>query len=231
MIAYHRQKQTWSKKVNRFIALTQFAKQKFVQAGFDECRICVKPNSCPEPLLNAAACRTGGLFVGRISVEKGIDTLLSAWGGLGILLKVAGDGTLVSRLANPEANDISPLGKLPSLAVMAEMQNAEFLLVPSLWYEGFPMVIVEAFANGLPVICSDIGAMREIVENHVTGLHFEAGNASDLRDKVEWAVSHRREMRSMGKAARQAYLDRYSPQSNVESLVDIYRQAIVETGL
>jgi glycosyltransferase involved in cell wall biosynthesis len=106
------------------------------------------------------------------------------------------------------------------------MSAAEFLIMPSIWYETFGMVIAEAFASGLPIIASNLGAMAEIVDDGVTGLLFEAGNAEELGEKVEWAIAHPDEMREMGKNARIEFERKYTAESNLTQLITIYRDAI-----
>lgn len=108
------------------------------------------------------------------------------------------------------------------------MLNASFLVMPSEWYEGFPMVLVEAFAHGLPVIASRLGGMAEIIKDGTTGLHFEPGNPQDLAQKVQWMHKHPEECLQMGKNARQAYEEQYTPEKNYEMLIDVYQQAIEE---
>ena len=111
------------------------------------------------------------------------------------------------------------------------MRQARFLIFPSEWYEGFPLTIVEAFASGLTVIASNIGAMREIVKDGSTGLHFEAGNPADLAAKVKWAWGHESDVNSMGIAARASYTNFYSPERNYEMLMEIYERVLTEDGI
>ena len=106
------------------------------------------------------------------------------------------------------------------------MGSALFLVMPSEWYEGFPMTIAEAFCQGLSVIASRLGAMAEIVEDGVTGLHFIPGDAGDLAAKVRWAVAHPEEMCRMGLNARRVYEEKYTPETNYRQLMAIYDAAI-----
>jgi glycosyltransferase involved in cell wall biosynthesis len=106
------------------------------------------------------------------------------------------------------------------------MREATFLIVPSVWYEGFPMVIAESFALGVPVLGSRLGSIQEVVTDGLTGTHFTAGDPSDLAEKVEWAWSHPAELRSMGRAARLEYENRYTAEHNYSLLTDIYAQVI-----
>jgi len=221
MVDIHRRRRTWQTKVGRFIALTEFAKGRFVAAGFPAERISVKPNF-------AADCRTGGearagaLFVGRLSPEKGIRSLLRAWDGLDLPLRVAGDGPLLGELYDAGLPNVAALGTVPPEAVAGEMARAAFLIVPSECYENFPMTLVEAFRQGLPVIASRLGSVAEIVEDGVTGLHFTPGDSADLAAKARWAVANPDEMKRMGENARRVYESKYTPEANYRQLMKIY---------
>jgi len=231
MVEKHRGSGTWQYKVNRFIALTKFARDKFIEAGFPANKIIVKPYFTVDSdfLENKVRhSRKGGLFVGRLSHEKGLGTLLNAWETLDVPLKVAGSGPLETRLSDIACNGIKMLGTLDKNSVQQEMQQAAFLVMPSECYETFGLVIIEAFSQGLPVITSRLGGMAEIVEDGVTGLHFEAGNADDLAEKVEWISAHTKEREQMGRNARQTYLKNYTPEINYKQLMAIYQEAIDE---
>ena len=232
MIEKHRALGTWQQKVNCFIALTEFARHKFIKAGFPADKIIVKPNftvdnSLPENKPSQA--RVGAIFVGRLSQEKGVSTLLNAWLELDIPLRIAGSGPLENKLSYLTGNGVKVLGVLDQQSVQKEMRQAAFLVMPSEWYEGFPMVLVEAFSQGLPVVASRLGGMAEIIEDGVTGLHFEAGSAVDLADKVRWMNDHPEECRQMGRNARKVYEQKYTPERNYEMLMAIYQQAIQTT--
>lgn len=235
MVAVHRRKSTWDTKVNRFIALTEFAKGKFIDAGFPEGKIAIKPNFSVNPDKTSRdedfkpetdTIRRGGLFVGRLSMEKGVETLITAWDGLDMRLSIVGVGPLESKVANAVSQRIRHLGKMDQKGVLAEMGKAAFLVMPSECYETFGMVIVEAFSCSLPVVSSNLGAMTEMVEDGVTGIHFEAGNADDLATKVRWMNDHPNECQQMGRNARKVYEKKYTPERNYEMLMDIYQQAI-----
>jgi glycosyltransferase involved in cell wall biosynthesis len=226
MIDTHRRRGTWSHKVDRFVALTAFTKSKFVAAGFPADRIAIKPNFTPDHPASAFAGRAGAIYVGRLSTEKGIAVLHRAWDGLGVPLRVVGDGpmrNLIEQAANPS---IVSLGWRTPAEVASEMATAGFLVLPSVWPENFPMVIVEAFCQGLPVIASRLPALQEIIEDGTTGLLFSGNDPVDLAAKVEWAHGHSDAMRLMGANARKVYEQRYSPAVNFASLTQIYRDAI-----
>lgn len=233
MVQYHRRKKTWRNKVNRFIALTDFAKEKFIQAGFPENKITVKPNFAVIDERNVKKSQSdmqGALFVGRLNSEKGISTLLKAWKNISLRLFIIGEGELLNNVQSCGIESIIALGKMSSDDVSIKMSQASFLVMPSEWYEGFPMVLVEAYSCGLPVIASRLGGMAEIVEDGVTGLHFEAGNAYDLAEKVRWMASHPDECKKMGENARKMYEKKYTAEINYKMLMQIYQDAIQDNG-
>jgi glycosyltransferase involved in cell wall biosynthesis len=110
------------------------------------------------------------------------------------------------------------------------MKDALVLVLPSTWYEGFPMILAEAFAVGLPVIASNLGSMSSIVDHRRTGLHFEPGNASDLVDKVRWLRAHPAEAMHMRTQARLEYERKYTGDRNYEQLMHIYESVVSPPG-
>ncbi|MBF0231572.1 MAG: glycosyltransferase family 4 protein [Desulfamplus sp.] len=245
MLAFHRLLKTWTNQVNKYIALTDFSRNKFIQGGLPAEKIVVKPNFVDSDQLRANDYKLHApkysapfygqyaLFVGRLSPEKGIQTLCHAWQAMGgaseISLKIVGDGPLlteVKSLAEQKHLKIEVLGRQTRVEVFRLMQGACFLVFPSEWYEGLPMTIIESYASGLPVVASRLGAMAEIVEDGYTGLHFEPGNARDLAEKINWALKHPDEMARMGRNARNEYEAKYTPERNYAMLMDIYNQVI-----
>lgn len=228
MVELHKKIATWYSKVDLFIALTEFARKKYSFAGWPEEKIVVKPNFISDPILTGAPIlrkRNYGLYVGRLSEEKGIDVLLSAWKNIKYPIKIIGEGEVES-VVSPS---VDLLGRQPKEKVIQYIKSSQFIVVPSICYEGFPMAIVEAFACGTPVLCSRLGSMEEIVCNGITGLHFEAGNVDDLAEKVQWMIDYPEEVKKMGRNARAEYLAKYTPEKNYEMLMDIYQQAMEES--
>jgi glycosyltransferase involved in cell wall biosynthesis len=230
MLVVHRLLRTWERTVDVFIALTEFARQKFIEGGLPADRVVVKPNFVhPDP---GPGAHDGGyaLFAGRLSPEKGVRTLLAAWErlGAGIPLKIAGDGPLAREVARACERHplIEWLGAQPLERVYALMGAAALVIVPSEWYEMFPRVVVEAYAKGTPVIASDLGALAELVEDGRTGLRFRPRDPEDLAAKVEWAWTQPRELAAMGREARREYELKYTAELNYELLMEIYRLAI-----
>lgn len=228
MITIHRALGTWMKMVDVYIALTEFARQKFISAGFPPEKIVVKPNFIhPDPGVGNG---NGGyaLFVGRLSVEKGLDTLLTAWENLGgkIPLKIVGDGPLADKVkkAVTELPTVEWLGRKPMSEVHYLMGEAKFLIFPSKWYETFGRVAVEAFAKGTPAIAANIGAIAEVVDSGRTGLHFQPGDAKDLASKVEWALTNPKKIAQMRQEVRNEFETKYTAKKNYLRLMEIYRQ-------
>lgn len=230
MISTHRRRDTWARKVHCFITPSHFMKQKFVEARFPAEQIHVKPNFVPEfhglSRPDPDAPRHGALFAARLSPEKGVRTLMTVWQGLGVDLRVVGDGPLMAFVQGAADSSTTLLGWLPLPELIAEMRRAQFLLMPSTWYEGFPVTLALSFACGLPVIASRLGALAEIVEDGKTGLHFTPGDAAELAAKVRWAVENPERMREMGRTARLVYKRMFSPERNYEMLLQIYQAAL-----
>ena len=230
MLSVHHVLHTYKRMVDVYIALTDFARQKFIQGGLPAGKIAVKPNFVdPDPGIGEGR---GGyaLFVGRLTQEKGINTLLSAWGKIGgkIPLKIVGDGPLASRIAEASRriSGIEWLGHKPRQSVLDLMKDAVVLVFPSIWYEGFPVTIIEAYSVGVPVIASNLGSMSSIIEHNRTGLHFQPGDLEDLAKQVEWIFGHPAELERMRQEARAEYEARYTAERNYEMLMEIYERAI-----
>lgn len=226
MIRIHKWLGTWEKQVTTFIVLTQFAREKFSNAGFPSNKIEIKPNFVNIDIpLNCTKRDSTFLYVGRLSEEKGIYTLsnIPEESLSGFSVKVIGNGSLDSALAH---SSFMKMGHQNSQFVFQCMQKHLALVLPSICYEGFPMTIVEAYANGLPVIGSRIGSIGELVEHGVTGLLFEAGNPNSLAQAMQWALDHPQEMYQMGINARKKYEQFYTAQKNLQQLEDIYMDAI-----
>lgn len=228
LIAVHRARGTWRRDVDRIIALSDFQLGVLLRAGLDPARVVVKPNFVDDP--GEVGSHAGAfLFAGRLSAEKGVAVLLDAWAtGIPVACRVVGDGPLEDAVRRASAaSAIEPLGRLANRAVLAEMRDARALILPSVTPEGaLPLVAIEAFACGLPVIASRIGNMAEAIRDRETGLMFEPGDARGLADAVRVAIEDPDALRAMGRAARQEYLDRFAPDRSYEALLRVYGEAI-----
>lgn len=226
MLAVHRAAGTWAREVDAYIALTEFGRRVLVRAGLPEDRVLVKPNCLSADPGEGPHDGGYALFVGRIDASKGIEPLVAAWRELGgrIPLRVAGAGP-DQHLLRDLPPGVEWLGPQERGGVLELMRHASALVVPSVWYEGFPVTIAEAFATGLPVLGSRIGAIEAIVDDGVTGALFEPGSPAALAAAVRAAFADPRRLRAMGAAARQAFLERYTPEQNHRMLMEIYHAA------
>ncbi len=234
MLATHRALRTWVGMVDAYVALTEFARRKFVEGGLPAANMVVKPNFVhPDP--GPGAGRGGyALFVGRLSPEKGVGTLLEAWERLGrrIPLKVVGDGPLVEQVISSAGRQpgVEYLGYRSPGEVHALMRDASMLVFPSEWYETFGRVAAEAFAAATPVVAADIGAIAELVEEGRTGLRFRPGDPTHLAAQVEWLLSHPEEHKRMRREARSEFEARYTADRNYGMLMEIYGRTLERAG-
>jgi glycosyltransferase involved in cell wall biosynthesis len=235
MVDVHRRARTWTNMVDCYIALTEFSRHKLIAGGLPADRVRVKPNFVlPDPGAKAGPGEYA-LFVGRLVKSKGVPAMVEAWKQLpGIPLHIVGDGPCSEQIgaaqAGGELPSVTYRGRLPRAETLAAMKNARFLVFPSEWYEGFPVTIAEAFACGVPVVASGLGAMQEIIADGATGLHFEPGNVQDLRQKAQWAWEHPAEMQAMGRRARQEFEQKYTAEQNILMLEQAYDFAMASRG-
>lgn len=228
---------TWKNRVDRYIALTQFAANKLGGYRVPLDKIRIKPNFVSDVIPGNG----GGkfiLYVGRLSPEKGINTIIEADrdGLLPMPIWVAGDGPMASEVRNAAEqpkSKISFLGPKRKDEVQELMRRAEVLVLPSIWYEGFPMVCAEAMALGLPIVSSRIGGLPEIIRDGITGSSFEPGNAIAMARELEKYADGTYELAHMRTNARQDYLEKYSEPANYEALIGIYSEVVnkIQGGL
>jgi glycosyltransferase involved in cell wall biosynthesis len=227
-IQVHRSRQTWTRGVTIFIALTEFVRQQYVAGGFPGDRIRIKPNFVPRPRRRRAGLGNYFLYLGRLSAEKGVDVLLDAWHPeLGQLL-IVGDGPARPDLearARRHGESVKLLGSLPRERCMELLDNARALVVASRVYETFGLVAVEAYAHGVPAVAPASGAFPELVRDGQTGLLFSPGDPADLRRRLRQLLDPEQSTR-MGVQARQRYEAEYTPERNLATLMAIYREAI-----
>lgn len=229
MLGVHRALGTYQNYVDIYISLTAFARSRFVRAGFPEEKIVVKPNFLPDPPMAG----TGGsgyvVYVGRILEGKGVGTLIEAWKHVrGIPLRIVGDGALRSSLekaAKADGLDIEFLGARDRADVLKILGEAALIVVPSECYEGFPMVIAEAFACGTPVVASDIGSLSELILDNITGFKYPTGNARALAQAVVSAMKSKGALQSMRRACRTAFEEHLTEDANLVALCEIYERA------
>lgn len=219
-------------KVDMFISPSRFLIEKSRDMGF-KCEIVYLPNfldlSGYQPAYES---RDGSItYLGRLSDEKGIQTLIDAVSGLeAIQLKIIGDGplkeALMSEVKIRKLDNVRFTGFLSGDKLKDEIRRSLFVVIPSEWYENNPRSIVEAFVLGKPVIGARIGGIPELISDGETGLLFEAGNAAELREKIKWLVNNRPLIRDMGKAARKWVEMNLDSGKHYDELMKIYNKAI-----
>jgi glycosyltransferase involved in cell wall biosynthesis len=232
--AAHNWRKTWHTDLNMYIAPTQFVRQKFIDGGFPAEKIAVKPNFVRADPGERAGRADYALYVGRLSPEKGITTLLAAWKKLPkVPLRIVGDDPMageVERGLLDNSDHVGWLGQRSREETLDLIKGAMVLVFPSECYETFGRVAVEAFACDVPVIASRLGAVEEVVSRERTGLQFAPDNAEELATAMEWAWTHPREIAFMGRAAREEYKAKYTPETNYERLMGIYNSVIQKVG-
>lgn len=226
MISAHRKRGTW-RSVDQFIALSKFSRDIFVGAGFPQNRITVKPNFIPDPGKSSDEdARSGVLFVGRLAEGKGLHYLLEAASTHNFPLRIAGDGPAAADLKRRAPPGATFLGKLSRENVIKELQRAAVLVVPSLGYENCPVVVIEAFACATPVIGFRHGAMAEMIDDGVTGFLVPLADGTQLSASIRSVLADSQLARRLGHAARRAFLERFTPETNLRQLEQIYERAI-----
>jgi glycosyltransferase involved in cell wall biosynthesis len=222
----------WVKLIDLYIVPSEFARRKLSQGGVPASKIEVKANFVfPDPGERNGQTGNYAAFVGRLSPEKRLVTLLKAWKKVKAFdLQVAGTGDSESTMrryaADAGLENVKFLGSQTETQVFELIKGAAFLIFPSEWYETFGLGMIEAYACGVPVIASRMGAMQEIVKDGLSGLLFSAGDADGLAERINWAIDHPGEMREMGRLARRIYEDKYSAETNHGLLLQLYRKAI-----
>ncbi len=215
-------------KIDAYVCLTEFSKQKLVEAGIPAEKIFIKPN-----FIDAAGIvpRPGGgdfvLYLGRLSAEKGVWTLIRAFEHLkDVKLKIAGTGPLEASLRNyiqeKGLSHIELVGFLEGKEKWRWLSESLLTIVPSQWYETFGMVVLEAYAAGKPVIGSDLGSLPYVIENGRSGLLFQPGDISDLVVKIRYLLDHPEEAERMGRYGRELVDTKYNPDKSHATLMSIF---------
>jgi len=238
-IEYHKKRNTWNLKVDKFIALTEFSKNVFVQFGIESDKIAVKPNFQFQSTENIDSANQVELpredfvlFVGRISEEKGIVQLVKEWieKKSSVKLKIAGEGPLFKELQDivnsSGINSIEILGNQPKEEIKKLMNQAKALVFPSLWYEGFPMVLVEALSNGLPVITTNIGSQASIIKDQFTGYHVSVDSLSKMIEQASVIINDDDAFTRLCENAKNEFIEKYTDKVNFNQLMSIYKEVI-----
>lgn len=214
--------------VTLFIALTEFSKTRLEKAGVPESKLEVLPNVVSMPTSGVDS-STGlyATYVGRFSAEKGIDILLSAAAlNPNIPVRLAGDYSTLPQLLSTATENVKFVGQLNREHLIDFYRRSRFVVVPSKWFEVCPMVVIEAKSYGLPVIASRIGSLKEMIDESVTGLLFEPGNAEDLAGKMKMLWENSDLCSRMGRMAREKAMSEYNGDGYYSKLMALYRKAI-----
>lgn len=217
-------------KVDAFLCLTEFGRNLVIGMGIPPHKVFVRPNSMDaSQVLPSKEVGDYVAYIGRLSSEKGLMTLLRAFDQLkGVKLKIAGAGPMEEEMrayvsTRPELN-VEFVGFVDGDQKWEFLRKSRFVVVPSEWYETFGMVIVEAFAAGRPVVASNLGGLGSLVENGVTGVLFEPGDPSDLARQIDALWRDPESVERMGACARKTVEDRFSPATVYRQLIGIAQQ-------
>jgi glycosyltransferase involved in cell wall biosynthesis len=230
----HRLFRIQQRYVNVFFTPSEFARRIHIDGGFPADRIVCRSNYVLPDMGPVYSKTNEAVFVGRLSAEKGVSTLLSAWAKseTNLQLKIIGDGPEMEALKAQasEMKRVEWLGSRDTDQVLQSIGNARVLIMPSNWYETFGRTIAEAFSRGTPVISSRLGAMQELVEHEKNGYLFEPGSSDDLARQISRiATLDREEYQTMASAARTSYEERFSPEVGYRQLISIYQRALGES--
>jgi glycosyltransferase involved in cell wall biosynthesis len=234
MIEYHRKRNTWNKNVSRLITFTEFTKDIFVRSGVEPDQLVIKPNFVEDKLSSVLDISPFEdpyfVYVGRISEEKGIEMLVQTWVDqqLSYPLFILGTGPLMEQLQQLSATNenVHWLGFQPQEVVLRYIKHAQALLFPSIWYEGFPMTIVEAFSLATPVVTAGIGNQASIIKHNLNGVHFKVKDTTGLAGQLKLLVTNPEKVKEMGDKARATYEDLYTPEVNYQKLMEIYQSVL-----
>tara|TARA_B110000967_G_C18892483_1_gene568329 strand:- start:2189 stop:3319 length:1131 start_codon:yes stop_codon:yes gene_type:complete len=223
-IGYNKINNTWANTINKFIVLTPFIKKLIVDSSLkiNPENIIVKPNSTDDLLDNVKKNRENKyLFIGRLSEEKGVNILVEAFNKIpNIQLDIVGDGDLLENLKNKANKNIVFHGSQNKTFIRKMLNQTKALIFPSIWYEGLPNTLIEAFSTGTPVLASDIENINDIVISGYNGETFTANNSDDLKEKVLDFSS--KNIEQYGLNARKLYENMYTHDKNFKNLKDIY---------
>ncbi|WP_374990024.1 glycosyltransferase family 4 protein [Rhizobium sp. TH2] len=204
---------------------------KFHDGGIPAERICLKPNFVRAPVSHPLwKTRSGAIYIGRLSAEKGVKSLIEAWRGIDVPLTIVGTGPEESNLRE-QAKDNAAIkftGFVSPKAVGEMLSQSEVTIVPSIWNEMFGMTVIEAMAYGVPAIASRIGSLKELVAHGHNGLHFEPGDPDDLRSRVREYFSPHFDRQTMARNAREEFEKKYTEEENLERLSEIYASVLGE---
>ena len=225
---FHKILGTWRSKIDTYIALSEFAKEKYLNSSLNvsEQKIVVKPNFTFDAGFDNNK-EDYFIFVGRLNEEKGIKTVVKAFENTHFKLKIIGSGDLdqfVKNSANENKN-ISYLGFKDHDTITTQLKKARGLIFASSLYETFGLAIIEAFSCATPVLVSSLGGHSQMVEEGETGYHFKVNDSDDLKEKLSF-FDDEVHLLDLSKNARRVFEEKYSPDVNYKQLIEVYQRLI-----
>lgn len=217
--------------VDHFICLSEFQKNILVSEGLpaDSVSVMANPFSVAVTAPSKTDSKNNVLFVGRVSREKGIATLFEAARLCSdIPFVVAGSWQTMPEARVLAPDNVSLLGAVPSDKLSPLYENAQLFVLPSVWYEGFPTVLLEAMSHGIAVVCSRIGGLPEIVEEGVNGLLYEPRNAGELAARIQTLWQNPDLCKKFGDAGRKKMENQYNAEKLMDKLMEIYGKVMRE---
>ena len=222
----HNNKTKIYNKVSNFIVLTNFSKTKFIEANFPKEKLHIKPNFVKKQTIESILDKKKNfIYASRLSKEKGLLTLLKAHQNFTFDLTICGDGPLKKNVLNHNKT-LNYIGPLSNKLFNDELINSKCLILPSVWYEGFPMLILEAFAAKTLVLASNLGSLSSIITDRYNGLLFEPNNHKDLIKKIQWITNNKVECDQIIINAKNDFLKKYTERHNYKTLINIYEETI-----
>lgn len=216
-------------KIDHYLVPTEFFKDKLVEFGLPKNKVWVKPDFTEEPIPEQAGSEDYVLFIGKLSEEGGIRTLLKAWGSLqDTRLRILGDGPLKDEVmeacsANP---NLEFLGWQPKIEYLQHLAHAKILVFPIESCDFFPSTIIKSYAFGVPVVATDLGGMNSFVSDGISGCLFPYGDAGILSEKIDWLLKNNEILQSMKEGARSEYKEKYTSEKNYQILINVYQTAL-----
>jgi glycosyltransferase involved in cell wall biosynthesis len=227
-IGIHKLLGTWRKGIETFITLTPFASDLFENSSLKlrKKQISIKPNWTFVTSIPTVKRGASFLFVGRLSEEKGIPFLLQTFKENGLTLQIVGDGPLREKVKTIKSQNIIWLGSRSREQVLKFMSQSKAIVFSSCCYEMFPLVIIEAFATGTPVIAPSLGSIPNIIEHKKTGLLYAPNDSRDFVKQLNLINSNPTLYDCLLTLTRQEYFSKYCPERAFSNLITIYRDLV-----
>lgn len=232
--AVARARGVWADEVDRYVAVSRFVEQQLVDGGLPAGKIVVKPNFITD---TGAGDGAGGyaIYVGRLTEEKGVRSMLRAWAASRRLpaLRIIGDGPLEGEVRAAASADprIVAHGRVALGEVIGMLGQAAMLLFPSAWYEPFGRSIVEAYSKATPVVAAETPPIHDMVAEGVTGMLYRPEDHEQLAATVQAMVRDPERLRAMRHSARARYIEHYTEEANYAAMMRIFQSVLPRAPL